>query len=337
MKTIQTHGFRNFRIRSIFKCATCLSAILCFLMQEGICLSGEGTRVKDQNLKVLFIPYQGFFTEQGLKIEFVRLGRSAEAIPALTQGNLDVIAGTTSFSLFNAIARGAKIKIVADKGYIAPAGCTELAIMARKGWAEASKPVGALQLKGRRIAVNPVSSAAFIAEKALQPFGLTLDDLQIVDLPDPVKLEAFAANQIDLAYANEPWVTRMSQAGHAVPWISASQVVPDFQNGFITYGPSLLGQYPDVGRRFMVAYRKGVLRYNEGKTDRNLDIIAKHSGLDRELLRQACWPTFRANGAINARSMLEFQGWGSKKGFLDMTATEEQFWDSSFLDYANRC
>jgi len=316
-------------------------------MQEGICLSGEGTRVKDQNLKVLFIPYmsfmplviadeEGYYSEQGLKVEFIKVSRHAEAIPALTQGGLDVLAGTTSLSLFNAMVRGAKIKIVADKGYVVPSGCTDLAIMARKDWAETSKPVGAAQLKGRRIAVNPVSFPGFLAEKALQTFGLTLADLQIVDLPDPVKLEAFAANQIDLAFANEPWLTRMNRAGHAVPWISASQIIPDFQHAFITYGPSLLEQNPDAGRRFMVAYRKGILKYNEGKTDRNLDIIAKHSGLDRELLRQACWPSFRVSGHINARSALEFQDWGRKKGFLDTTAAEEQFWDPRFVDYANK-
>ena len=347
MKTIQFPSSGGFRIQGILKSAMCLSLILLFVTQEGICLTGESRGVKVQNLKVLFIPYlsnmplsiadeEGFFKEQGLKIEFVRLARSAEAIPALSQGDIDVLAGTTSFSLYNAIVRGAKIKIVADKGYIAPTGCTELAIMARKNWAETSKPVSAVQLKGRRIAINPVSSAAFIAEKALQPFGLTLDDLQIVDLPDPAKLEAFAANQIDLAYANEPWVTRLSRAGHAVTWKPASQIVPDFQNAFITYGPSLLEQNPDTGKRFMIAYRKGVMKYNEGKTDRNLDIIAKHTGLARELLMQACWPAFRPSGHINVQSLLEFQNWGKKKGFLEMTATEEQFWDPRFIDHANK-
>jgi NitT/TauT family transport system substrate-binding protein len=279
---------------------------------------------------------EGYYSEQGLKVEFIKLSRSAEAIPALTQGSLDVLAGTTSFSLFNAMARGARIKIVSDKGYIASSGCTELAIMAGKDWAETLKAAGATQLKGRRIAVNPMASAGFIAEKALKTIGMTLADLQIVDVPDPVKHEAFATKRIDLAYANEPWVTRISRTGHAVPWVSGSQVVPDFQNAFMMYGPSLLDQNPDVGERFMVAYRKGVLKYNEGKTDRNLDIIAKHSGLDREILRQACWPAFRASGHINTRSVLEFQDWGRKKGFLDTTVAEQQFWDPHFVDYANK-
>ncbi len=86
----------------------------------------------------------------------------------------------------------------------------------------------------------------------------------------------------------------------------------------------------------MLAYLKAVREYKQGKTERNLKIIAKHSGLDEELLKRCCWPSLRENGRINIESILDFQKWAVKKGLLDKVVTPEQFWDPSFVSYASR-
>ena len=68
-------------------------------------------------LKVLVAPFlgyapffiameEGYFAEQGLEIEFVKMGGTIEAIPALAQGKLDVLSGDISIGILNAIARG---------------------------------------------------------------------------------------------------------------------------------------------------------------------------------------------------------------------------------------
>jgi ABC-type nitrate/sulfonate/bicarbonate transport system substrate-binding protein len=113
-------------------------------------------------------------------------------------------------------------------------------------------------------------------------------------------------------------------------------LIPDFQFAFILYGPILLDKNPDAGRRFMVAYLKAVRQYNLGKTERNLEILAKHTGLDRELLKRACWPPMHNDGRINVRGVLDFQAWAVGKGFLDSPVKEEQFWDPRFVEYANQ-
>ena len=114
------------------------------------------------------------------------------------------------------------------------------------------------------------------------------------------------------------------------------KVVPNLQQAFIAYGPTLLDEGPDAGKRFMAAYLKGVRQYNQGKTERNLDILAKHTGLDEELLMQICWPSFRSDGRIGVQGVLEFQAWAVEKRFLDSVVTEDEFWDPSFLEWANQ-
>ena len=208
--------------------------------------------------------------------------------------------------------------------------------MARRALVEAGELDSPGQLRGRRIVTDPTNFEGFYVEKLLNTAGLTLDDIEMVDVPTPARAEALEKGTIDLATASEPWVTRILQAEHAVIWMPIQQVMPDLQLAFIAYGPTLLDENPDAGRRFMVAYLKAVQQYNKGKTERNLEILAEHTGLDQELLKEACWPSFRDDGKINVQSVLDFQAWAVEKGLLDSPATEEQFWDPSFVEYANQ-
>ncbi len=318
---------------------------LCLLLQGCAFPGGEQREPEPVTLKVALFPYisyapfsiaekEGYFAEQGIQIEFVQMG-FANTTPALAQGELDVTAGFISAGTLNAMARGARLKIVADKGYIAPTGCASTALTARRALVEAGELENPAQLKGRRIVMDPATVEGYYVEKLLSTVGLTLEDIEIVDIPTPAELEALEKGTVDLTASSEPWVTRLVQAGHAVLWKPASALIPDFQFAFVLYGPTLLDESPDVGRRFMVAYFKAVRQYNQGKTERNLELLAEFTGLEQELLTQVCWPQFRDNGEINVQSVLDFQAWVVEKGYLDSPVTEEQFWDPSFVEYAN--
>ena len=207
--------------------------------------------------------------------------------------------------------------------------------MARRALVEAGELDNPAQLQGRRIAMDPVTVEGYYVEKLLNSARLTLGDVEIVDIPTPAELDALEKDAVDLTASSEPWVTRISQAGHGILWMPVREVIPDFQFAFILYGPSLLEENPDAGRRFMVAYLKAVQQYNQGKTGRNLELLAEFAGLDEELLAIACWPPFRDDGQINVQSVLDFQAWAVEKGYLDHPVTVEKFWDPSFVEHAN--
>ena len=134
---------------------------------------GETEHMK---LKVLLLPFlsfaplfianeEGYFAEQELTIEFITMRSSATAIPSLAQGDLDVSVGMVNIGLLNAIARGARIRIVADKGYLAPTGCTSNALLARRALVEGGEDkldAGALQSLRQRedMRFDPASYAA---------------------------------------------------------------------------------------------------------------------------------------------------------------------------------
>ena len=297
-------------------------------------------------LKVVRFPYlsygpifiaeeEGFFAEQGIQVEFLKM-KEAAALQALAMGNIDVWAGIFTVGSLNAILRGADIRLVADKGHFAPAGCPSFGLLARKDLVETSNVGDQQQLKGRRFDVFLGSFEDYFLDKILSRASLKPDEVVKFNVPPPAQMDAFAKGRLDFAVASEPWVTRYKRSGHAVLWTRVQEVIPDFNYAFVRFGPSLLKKNPASGRRFMVAYLKGVRQYNQGKTSRNLEIMSKHTHLDKIILKEACWPQISNDGLINPQSVLDFQDWALAKELLDSKMPIERMWDPRFVEHANQ-
>jgi len=312
------------------------------------CLSGAEAQqtsvpVKLKVVRFPFLSYgpvfiaeeEGFFAEQGIQVEFLKM-KEAAALQALALGSIDVWAGIFTVGSLNAILRGADIRLVADKGHFAAAGCPSFGLIARKDLVK-TPDVGDHQLlKGRRFDVFISSFEEYFLDKILSRSGLKPDEVVKFNIPPPAQMDAFTKGKLDFAVTSEPWVTRYKRSGHAVLRTRVQEVIPDFNYAFIRFGPSLLKKNPESGRRFMVAYLKGVHQYNLGKTDRNLEIMSKHTRLDKSLLSEACWPQISSDGRINPQSVLEFQDWALAKGYLDSKMPIEKMWDPRFVEHANK-
>ena len=304
------------------------------------------TNTERVSLKVVTLPFislapfhiayeEGFFAEQGLDVELVNMTVQRDIVPALASGQVDVASGLLSAGIFNTIAKDAKIQIVADKGYTDPDGCANIAVIAGRSLHEAGVGQNPESLRGQTLSIVRSSWVDYYADKAFQEVGLTVEDMQLTDIPSPTQQEALEQGQVDMVVNNEPWVTRFGKAGHKPILTPVHELLPNSQNAVTLYGSSLLGENSDVGNRFMVAYLRAVRQYNEGKTDRNIEILAKHIKLEPQLLREMCWPALRDDGQIDVPSTLDFQKWAQEKKFMDTVVPLEQFWNPSFIEYAN--
>lgn len=278
---------------------------------------------------------EGYFREQGLQVDFVGMKRSADALPAVMQGALDFTGDFLGAGYLNAMARGSSIRFVADKGYIAATRCDAYAFVAGRTVMARGAFDRVARLRQRKVGVNARSVSGYLVDQLLSTGGLTLDDVEVVEIPTPA-LEQAMGRSIDMALMIEPAVSRAVQRGLGGVLATPQQLVPDFQLAYVLFGPNLLQENPEAGRRFMIAYLKAVRQFSQGKTERNLDILSARTGQDRELLRQACWPSFRVDGRINHDSIPEFQKWALKRGLIDTSLTVEQYWDGRFVDYANQ-
>jgi NitT/TauT family transport system substrate-binding protein len=298
------------------------------------------------HLKVMVLPYlsyaplyiaqdEGFFKEQGLDVEFLRMDDTGESITALAQGQLDISTGTPELSVFNAIKKDAHIRYVADKGYFDPNQCDYASWMARKDLVDSGKLDDIKNIAGMKVQFGAAGVDEYFFDLLVKDAGLSSKDVQGVDLPPPTILEGFTNSSLDVAFTAEPWLSRSKDAG-AVDWKSLNQYMANFPLSMIFFGPNMLDKNPEAGKRFMTAYLKGVRQYNQGKTDRNVEIIAKSTQLKPEEIKAVCWQSIKSDGSIDVQHLLDFQDWAISRGYLLSKLSAQQLWDPQFIEYANK-
>jgi NitT/TauT family transport system substrate-binding protein len=297
-------------------------------------------------VKLLLLPFlsfapfmiadqEGFFAQQGLEIEFLRMDRGTEAIAALAQNDLDVYAGAINVGILAAMQK-VGIRIVASKGHFDPQGCTYITTMARKDLIDSGRLDSVSGARGLVVDMNARANIReYYFDSLLDSAGMKISDVELASVPDEAAGEALKNGSLDLVPITDPWVTIIQKGGVAVSWMPAQQVLPNYHFAFIAYSERFIKQHPDAANRFMVAFLKAVRQYNQGKTDRNLEILAEATGLDQASLLSSCWPAIVPDGVMNVQDILDFQTWAASRGMLDPPLlSAEQVWDGRFVEYA---
>ena len=320
----------NVPIRTLMTCAAAVLLAGC----------GETGSTDTTTLRVFVLPFlhhagplvadaEGYFAEQGIKVEFVRMSDPAIAIPMLINGSIDVLAGGANPGLLNAMTRGLPVRAVADKGYNRVGGCTHTAIVLRNGLAkEGGRP------RVHRISIDKQPHQHTPSRNARCGWR-QLKDLEVLNIPYVPEMQALSKGTIDAALATDPYLTTILERGIATVWIRLEDVLPNAQSSFLFFGPNLLQKNPDAGRRFLIANLKAVRQLEEGKTKRNLDVLARVTEEGTEALQQMCWPSYYRNGHIDPHSIAGFQEWALKRKLIDRIATEKEFLEPKFVAQAN--
>lgn len=280
---------------------------------------------------------EGYFAEQNLEIEFVTLENSEQVVPLLASGQVDVSAAALTTGIINAIVRDQNIRVVAERGSFDPDGCTYSAILIPNDALESGRISDPSDLAGQPVRSTATGPTAFFFDAVLRPYGLSIDDTNLVNLPAPNVGVELSSGSIAAAAMVEPFVSSIVENGEAQIWYRAEEVIPEAVYGVLIYGNSILQNNREAGNRFMVAYLKGVRQYNEGKTEQNLQFFHDFTQLDFDVIESSCLPSINPDGRINFELGLDrFQQWALEKGHIDAALTREEFFDDSFVEYANQ-
>jgi NitT/TauT family transport system substrate-binding protein len=313
--------------RALLSIAVLTSLIGCSAADPG----GDGTLRK---VRLSFNPHlswgplmiaqaEGFFRDEGLAVEFVPALQGEETLVALITGDIDVRPGPIHAAFLSAVARGARVKIAAGSGVLAADGCTYFGIVLRPGLDTAGSPVI------RKLRTSQDGSTRYVVSRMLETRGLSLDNVETNRIENAVLAMALMNGSLDAAAVTEPSLTRVARAGTL--WLSAQDAVPDYQWSVLAFGERLLVRERDTGLRFLRAYHRGVAQFREGKTDRNVAILAEGTGETPEHTRDTCWPAFSADSRVNWASIDEFQRWAMAQGFMDRNVSLEQAFDSTLV------
>lgn len=272
-----------------------IAAFMAMVLVLGVLLAGcskapENKKISLAMLKLtssapLFIGLEkGFFKEEGLEVD-VQWFEAAQPIAVATASNkVDVGATGITAGLFNMVAGGQSLSIVADKGREQKGFSSSAVLVNTELWNSGLKRIE--DLKGKKIGITQTGSTFhYMIGRLLEAKGLTLQDVELVPL---TKISAVMASlqskQVDAVILNEPNIGKAVSEGYGKVIAQVGDEM-EYQTSGIFFSPNFMKDQ-DTAVRFMKAYIKSsryyydaVLTKPAGKNfDEVVQIIAKYTG-----------------------------------------------------------
>lgn len=287
---------------------------------------------------------KGYFQELGLDVSFVNFNSAAVMIAPMSTGELDAGAGGPSAALYNAAQRDIDIKVVADKATTAPGyGFNPLIVRTALMKSGALKNIS--DLKGLTIAnVAPGDSSESTIYTILKKGGLKWDDVKHQHMSFSDQVAAMQSGAVDGGIVTEPNASRAIAAGISQKFISTDQVYPNQQIAVLLYGGPFIKKRPDVAKRFMVAYVRGLRFYYESLKNGHyagpnaaavIAILQKYTNFKDASTYAIMTPNaVNPDGAVNIASMNQDIAAWKELGELQGPASAEAVVDNSFVNAA---
>ncbi|HXH84488.1 MAG TPA: ABC transporter substrate-binding protein [Candidatus Tectomicrobia bacterium] len=286
---------------------------------------------------VLFLGAErGYFKEFGVEPELVWFQAAQPIAVALASGDIDVGATGLTAGLYNIVAGGVKLWIVADKGREWP-DHNLTALLVRKDLHDAGART-LRDLKGRTIGITQIGSTfhynigRFLEKEGMAPADVTLVPLQSLGALS----DALAARRVDAVATAEPFVSRIEAAGTGVTIVRTGDTFP-WQIAAIFYSDRF-ARDRDRAVAFMKGYVKASRHYVDAVIgsragpayEEVVAITARYTGASPELIRKG-FPYQDRDGRLMPGDVGRQTAWWFQQKLLKAPVAEKDIVDDSFL------
>lgn len=284
---------------------------------------------------------RGYFEEQGIDLRREEFGSTAEAMAPLSTGDLDAGSTTPNASLFNALARGVRLRLALAGTHI-ERGTNYLGLLVRLGPDGAPVARDVAELRGKRIAQNQRGVISeWALDRLLGEAHLRLQDVEIIIMPFPDTLVALGGGSIDAVVMPEPFGTIAELRGLAARVRDAGEVVLGGQVAVMSFSERFASERPEVAKRWAVAYLRGARDYMDALElgrDREavVALLAQLSGLDANLIERAGYGAVRRDGRVDAAALEAMLDWLVARGYVPQRPDLAPVLDTQFADHAAR-
>jgi NitT/TauT family transport system substrate-binding protein len=262
---------------------------------------------------------RGYFAAEGLTAQYLaNFTNSGDALLALGSNQIDVFTGGLSPGVFNSIARGIKVEILATGGGQAQ-GRDTLGLTVRKDLIDSGRYKTPADLKGMKIGdSSPYNVIHYMLYLALKQNGLTLSDIDLVTTGGlPNSVAALANKGVDAIVTVEPFVSDPEAKGFGKVVFRSHDIDPNIPGGVFMMAPDFRAKHPEAAQRYLVAWLRGVRDYLDAfvkGTDKDATIKLLQ---DNKIAYNASVqiPDFDPNGRFDVKGM---------QGLLDWYVQEKQ-------------
>jgi len=195
---------------------------------------------------------RGYFKEAGFDVDLTPIVAGQDAMALAATGRLDLVAAALSAAFYNAVARDLDVRFVASTAY-QPKHEHPSALMVREDlWESGMRTLQAL--RGKKIGWIGGAGAvsAYYVARILRPAGLTLNDIESVNIANPDQAVALQRKAIDAVFTSSPFTEAFARdnlartIGYPPAGISGSGIF---------FGPNLTDKI-DLAHAAIAACRK---------------------------------------------------------------------------------
>lgn len=235
---------------------------------------------------------QGAFADKGITLELIPVKSGQDGIPMLASGQLDVMVAGFSAGMFNALHEGLAFKIVGSMG-ISPGDPenSPTALEVRQALVDDGSVKAVSDLRGRKIAVagGPGATGGYLLATMLEQGGLTLADVEVVNLSTPDQEPALTNGSVDAATPSAPFSTAIQEAGVGSPLAVPAKGVTG--TGVMYSEQFVAGEF---AQPFFTALTQGAQQLSDtgAQSDEVYEILAKATGQDIAVLKSAPMYTY---------------------------------------------
>jgi NitT/TauT family transport system substrate-binding protein len=287
---------------------------------------------------------RGYFTQAGIELQLQQFSTLQEMLEPLTAGRLEAaFDAAPGADLFNALAGASGLKLVANQGTTDGSRDAPFSALAvAQALVDSGQVTRVSDLRGR--AVNIVargSSAQLNVDQALRTGGLSLEDVQVREIPMQASMAELRSGSLAASFLSEPFVTQARLDGNAHVLVNLEKLAPGRDFADVLYTTAFAQRQP-LANNFMVAYLRGVRDYlklfsGRPSTERaNVvdQLIGFLSVKDPRLFDQMAMPAINPDGRVNAADLQAQRDWFLAQGLVSGQADVTQSIDTQFVDFA---
>ena len=322
------------------------SLALCAALASAGAVSAQpitvGATSSTSDAPIFIADRKGFFRDEGIDVKVANFRSASDMVAPLGAGQLDAGAGSAGAALYNAVGRGIRIRIVADKAS-SPPGYGATKILVRKDLIDGGRYREPKDFKGLRFAMNaPGVSNTATLNTLLKSAGLAYSDVETVDLPFPDHPVALKNKSVDAAAAVEPGPAIAVENGDAVIVKSDDEILPNHQIAVLLYAEDFALKRRAEAVRFMRAYLRAVRFYNGAlqnghlagpNADEVIAILSEATPIKARAIYAAITPTgMNPDGRVNRDSLAYDLAFYREQGLIKAAINLDDVLDGSFVE-----
>ncbi|MFW6017892.1 MAG: ABC transporter substrate-binding protein [Halapricum sp.] len=287
--------------------------------------------------EILVARDRGYFEERDIELEIERIQSAPQATPRLASGDLDTATGSVGASLFNSVAQGVEINVVADQTqYWRGQPSSNKVLIRPEAYTEGMTLSDVSE--DFTIALHGQGNVdAYIWARLLQRNDMTWDDVQTTEILYTNMTSAMSAGEIDAAAIPDPLGLGMIDETGAERLLYASEVAPRMQIGVYLFGEPFMEDRPEVARRWLEAYLLGVRKFYElggFPSEEVASIVSEEFDLPTDLIQMSIPSLPHKDGRVNRESIMSQQAYHHCRGEVEEQAEESAIVDESLLEDA---